>query len=415
MSILEDLDLETSKCISCTFCESVCPTLQAMDYRAIYGARGRVLLAKELLKEIKNDGKSDLEISNPFYSCLDCYACFNVCPAGVNAGHVSEIAKSLIVSGKYLEKNQEKNVAKMIIMSIMKFSSPLGLKNETTSWSQDLYFNENSENLLYTGGMYQLMAYSKVLSNLEKKFKLETIEKIAELISKYPNLIKLTHPMYDENLKTRMDNILHSIYDILRSSGITFKYLGEDEPYPGSFLYELGYMDDFVQYGKRLKDLFNKNKIKNIITIDPHTYEILKVVYPRYVDGFNFNVTHYLDHLVNLNFNKTDEKIVYHEPCHFSMHQEKYNEPLKLIARIADLKLPERHGTTSYCCGGPAELIYPNLSESISYRRFNELKSTGADKIVTACPICFANLSKDDTVFDLAEILEKRLNKNINF
>ena len=411
MSLLDDLDLETSKCISCTFCESVCPTLQALDYRAIFGARGRVLLAKELVKEIKLNGKSDLEISDPFYSCLDCYACFNVCPAGVNAGRVSEIAKSLITSGKYLERKQEKNVAKMIIISIMKFNSPLGLKNVTTSWAYGLDFDENSENLLYTGGMYQLMAYSSVLSNLERKFKADTVEKIAGLISKYPNLIKITHPMYNENFKKRMDNILKSIYSLLKSAGIKFKYIGENEPYPGSFLFELGYLDEFIEYGKRLRDLFNKNKIRNIITIDPHTYEILKLIYPKYIENFNFNVTHYMDYLEKLNFNKTNEKIVYHEPCHFSMHQEKYNEPLKLIAKIGETILPERHGSTSYCCGGPAELLYPNLSDSISLRRFKELKESGAEKIVTACPICFANLHKDETVFDLAELLEKRLNK----
>ncbi|MDP8011534.1 MAG: (Fe-S)-binding protein [Thermoplasmata archaeon] len=414
MSILDDLDLETSKCISCTFCESVCPTLQASDYRAIFGARGRVLLAREMVKEIRNQGKSSLDVSDPFYSCLDCYACFNVCPAGVNAGHVSEMAKSLITHKKFLNKNQEKQVAKMIITSIMKFNSPLGLKNEINSWSHGLHFDENSDYLLYTGGMYQLMAYSKILSELERKFKNETIEKIAEIISKYPSIIKLTHPMYDDNLKKRMDNILKSIYNLLKAAGIKFKYI-DDEPYPGSFLYELGYIDDFIEYGKRLKDLFIRNNVKNIITIDPHTYEILKAIYPKYIEGFNFNVYHYLDFLDNLNFSKGNENLVYHEPCHFSMHKEKYNEPIKFICKLGEIKFPERHGNTSYCCGGPAELLYPDLSSSISNKRFNELKNAGGDKIITACPICFANLSKDDTVFDIAEILEKRLNKNINF
>lgn len=411
MSIIEDLGLETSKCISCSFCESVCPTLSAFDYRAIYGARGRVLLAKEIFNEIKEKGKSTMIISNPFYSCLDCHACFNVCPAGVNAGHVSELVKDLITKNDHFEKNQEKNVAKMIVASIIKFGTPVATRKVFPTWSNNIQFDENSDVLLYTGGMYQLMAYSKVLSQLEKKFNGMSIEKIAGIIANIPELIKLTTPMYDSYLKRRMDNILKSIANLLITAGVRFKYLGEDEPYPGTFLFELGYIDDFIAYGKRLKNLFDSNNVKQIITVDPHTYEVLKIIYPRYISDFNYDVKHYLDYLKNLNFKKYDEKLVYHEPCHFSMHPEKYDEPVKYISKIGDITFPTRHGTTSYCCGGPAELLYPKISDVISQRRFDELKDTGADKIVTACPICFSNLLKDDTVFDISELLEKRLNK----
>lgn len=411
MDILEELGYETSKCISCTFCESVCPTLSVLDYRAIYGARGRVLLAREIYKDVQKQGKSTMNVSDAFYSCLDCHACFNVCPAGVNAGHVSELVKNIITSNKYFEKKQEKNVAKMIVTSIMNFGTPIATRKNLVTWSRHIDFDDDSETLLYTGGMYQLMAYSKVLSELEKKFKNESVEKIAHIVVNIPRLIKLTSPMYDPNLKIRMDNVLKSIVTLLKSAGVKFKYLGDDEPYPGSFLFELGYIDEFVEYGKKLKNLFDSNNVKNIITIDPHTYEVLKFTYPKYIVDFNYNVKHYLDFIQDLDFEKFDEEIVYHEPCHFSMHQVKYDEPIKFVSRVGNVTLPQRHGTTSYCCGGPAELLYPKISASISQRRFNELKETGADKIVTACPICFLNLSKDDTVFDLAELLEKRLNK----
>jgi len=405
MNSTKDLFEETEKCISCGFCEAVCPTLPSMNYRSIYGARGRVLLAREVVKNINESGKVKLKINDPFYTCLDCYACFYVCPAGVNAGKVSEMVKDLVTEKKYVKK-QEKNIAKMIKESIMKYQNPLGIKEKLSSWSDGMEFNNNSETLFYTGGMYQLMAYSKYLSNLEKKINPEIIENVADAIAKNIGALKFTSLMYDKNLKDRMDNILKSIVELLKYSGIEFDYLGDDEPYSGAFLFELGYIDEFVEYGKKLMDIFKKRNISKIITIDPHTYEVLKSTYPKYIKDFQFDVHHYLEFININNFIKSNEKLTFHEPCHFVTH-EKYDKPLKFVSKIGDVVLPDRHGTNVFCCGGPDELLYPKLSESISQKRFEQLKTTGAEKIVTACPICFVNLYKDETVYDLAELLIK--------
>jgi glycolate oxidase iron-sulfur subunit len=108
MNSIKDLFEETEKCISCGFCEAVCPTLPSMNYRSIYGARGRVLLAREVVKNINESGKVKLKINDPFYTCLGCYACFYVCPAGVNAGKVSEMVKDIVTEKKICRKTGKK-------------------------------------------------------------------------------------------------------------------------------------------------------------------------------------------------------------------------------------------------------------------------------------------------------------------
>ncbi|MEM2938587.1 MAG: (Fe-S)-binding protein [Thermoplasmata archaeon] len=398
MTLIEDLQLELERCINCGFCESVCPTLPSMNYRAIFGARGRVFISREAIKEINNSGKISLNINDSIYSCLECYSCFYVCPAGVNAGNISRMMRTAL---KDLG-SQEKNVAKMIVSTIMNDKNPLGIGNKITSWAMDMEFDEKSDTLLYTSGMYQLMAYSTFLSKVEGKLDKKTVERIASLLIKNDQTLKfLSIP--NKKIKKRMDEILVKIVLLLKKSGIKFRYLGKKEPYSGAFLYELGYTNEFIEYGRYIKDLLEKEGIRKIITIDPHTHEVMKILYPKYIENFNFEVYHYLE-LLHLDLKNNGEKIVYHQPCHFTMHED-FDIPLKFISKMGNVILPDRNGKNNFCCGGPAELLYPNMANSVSLKRFQQLKEKNGDRIVTACPICFVNLAKDSSVYDIAELL----------
>jgi len=51
--------------------------------------------------------------------------------------------------------------------------------------------------------------------------------------------------------------------------------------------------------------------------------------------------------------------------------------------------------------------LYPKASDNIAKRRFEELKWTKADTVITVCPFCYLNLSKDETVKDISEYLVK--------
>lgn len=399
---------EAGKCINCGFCESVCPTLSSSDYRAIYGSRGRVLLGKRVFEEIASNKKTALRVSDSFYSCLDCYACFQVCPAGVNAGKVSSIMRQIITSRQYTVTNQEKNIAKMIVSVTLKYNSPIGIK-ASVLWAKDIPFDYSSDTLFYTGTMYQEMPNSKALASLKQKFSDSMADTFAKFIVKMPSLIKLSAGIYDKNLKDKMDSYLRDIALLLRVAGIKFNYLGSEEPYPGTFLHDLGYINEFKEYALKVTKLFKEHHIKKIITIDPHTYELLKYVYPEYVPDFDFEVYHYLDFIKKLNFEKDDVVITYHEPCHFVLRDIQYNVPKEVLENISTVKMPARNGKSNMCCGGPNEMLYTKLAESVSNARFLELKGTAASKIITACPICYINLAKDESVIDIASYLKNHL------
>ncbi|MCL4330798.1 MAG: (Fe-S)-binding protein [Candidatus Thermoplasmatota archaeon] len=404
-SVLDMLQDEVGKCISCGFCESVCPTLPASGYDLWKGARGRVIMGHELVNAVREGKAGQLDISDSFYSCLDCFACLQVCPAGVNAGVVSHLARSLIVE-RQIRENQNP-YARMIVAATMKYMNPLGVPASSDNWAEGLKFDQDSPDLLYTGSMYQLMAYTGGLNRVRQMAGDRLSKMMAGIIAGHPSAIRVSTSQRDRSFQKQLNNSLRNIVRLLQAAGNHFSYLGPGEPYPGTFIYDLGYLEEFREYANRVYRMLKESGARRIITVDPHTYDLLKHTYPEYVEGFDLDVVFYADLLSGLNISKIDRKVVYHEPCHFVLRADSYTVPLTLISRAAETVMAPRNGKRNKCCGGPDELIFPDLSEKVSNERYSELVSTGASEIITACPICLANLSKEKKTRDMADLLSE--------
>ncbi len=396
---------EVERCISCGFCEAVCPTLPSAEFNLWKGARGRVIMGRQLL-EAREEGNREVNLSDSFYSCLDCHACLYVCPAGVNAGKVSQLSRELIVSDHVAGK--ENPVARMIASVTVKKMNPLGTRKKSAGWSRGLEFDNDSDTLLYTGNMYQLMPYTGILNSSRKKLGHFIPEMLARIVARVPSLSFAFSLRRDIHTEEVFNGSLRNIALLLKKAGLKFDYLGREEPYPGTFLHDLGYTELFGEYAKTVTDIFRKRRIRRIITVDPHTYELLKYTYPEYVDDFDFEVSYYLDMLDGLKLRKTDDEVVYHEPCHFVLRDFKYEKPGEILKEISNVRMAKRSGKRNECCGGPNELLFPELAEGTSCRRHEDLIGTGAETIVTSCPICYANLDKGTRITDIADYLAER-------
>jgi glycolate oxidase iron-sulfur subunit len=241
------------------------------------------------------------------------------------------------------------------------------------------------------------------MNKLRKYIDDRIVNSFSKIISKNIDIIKLSRHFYDKNLKIKMENDLRNIVYILKKSGIKFDYLGSEEPYPGMFLYDLGYINEFKKYSKNIYKSLKSRKIKTIIALDPHTYDLLKNKYPLFIKNFDINIIYYTD-LINLKFKKSNEKITVQEPCHMVLHNNEY-KAMDILNSVSDVKLPDRSGKTTMCCGGPDELLYPEISYNVSRKRYNDLKEI-SDKIVTVCPLCYNNLSYDNNVVDFSDFIK---------
>jgi len=407
IDVLNAISREAGACINCGFCEAVCPTFPASGYKASMGARGRINLAKAFLEDVGRGGKSRLAVGDAFNSCLSCYACLQVCPAGVNAGRVSDYMKQAIADGDFLAVRQEHPVASMIVELTMRYWDPLGLRRECAEWARGIEFDEGLGTVLYTGHMYQLMAYNKKLKELlNGNAKLMSIG--SAILSRAPSLSKMMAGLYDPAVKRKMEGYLRNVVKLLKAAGVKFGYLGEDEPYPGTLLLDMGYVEEFRRYAEKVVNLFRERGVRRLIVVDPHTYDIMINEYPKYVPGFDLEVVHYLDLLGSLNLRSASGSVAYHEPCHLKRRLD-YDKPLELLSKVAEVRLPLHRGRNTMCCGGPDEAFYPGISDNVASIRFKELKDTNASRIVTACPICFVNLGKDESVVDISEVLVEAL------
>lgn len=361
-------------------------------------------MGKELLGGVSSTGI--MKLSDSFYSCLDCHACLYVCPAGVNAGKVSHLSRQLIVSES--EENQHNPFARMIVSVTKKKMNPLGVMKKSSGWARGIAFDDESQTLLYTGNMYQLMSYTSKLNSTRRILGKRISAFMAGFVARHPGFSFLLSLRNDRTQEKIFSDSLRNIVALLKKAGVSFSYMGMEEPYPGTFIYDLGYIDDFREYAEKVADAFRARKLKRIITTDPHTYELLKRTYPVYVNNFDFDVIYYLDLLDKVEFDKTNDSVVYHEPCHFVLRDQKYDVPYNILRNISDLRLPRRSGRRNECCGGPSELLFPEIAEDVSKRRHEDLTSTGASTIVTSCPICFANLDRGSKIMDIADFLSEK-------
>lgn len=404
-SLLAELKEEVEKCISCGFCEAVCPTLPSSGFNSWKGARGRVIMGKELLSAVSS--QSERNLADSFYSCLDCHACLYVCPAGVNAGKISQLSREVIVSTH--NGGKEKAIARMISTLTEKKQNPLGMKKRSSMWAKSLIFDTDSDTLLFTGNMYQLMSFTKGLNKTRNFLGKALSDFFARMVTLIPSFSILFMMRNNRKMEKRYSNSLRNIVKLLQMAGIKFSYLGEKEPYPGTFLHDLGYIEEFRKYANHVARLFRESGIRTIITVDPHTHEILRKEYPRYVENFDFTIIYYLDLLKNIDFERSEESVVFHEPCHFALREDSYDLPITILREVSNLTMPSRSGRKVECCGGPDELLFPEIAEGVSNRRHRDLVNTGAGTLVTACPICFANLDKGTKILDIADYLVERI------
>jgi glycolate oxidase iron-sulfur subunit len=85
--------------------------------------------------------------------------------------------------------------------------------------------------------------------------------------------------------------------------------------------------------------------------------------------------------------------VTYHDPCHLSRYNRIVREPRELLRRIPGVEyreLPE----ADWCCGGAGSyaLSHHELSMRVLERKIENIRSTGADIVVTPCPACIMQL-----------------------
>lgn len=270
---------------------------------------------------------------------------------------------------------------------------------QATRWARDLDLPRGGETVLYTGLMYQLIPYIERLVALEQLLGNSPLARLTGVGRRANRLINgvafVARPSARE--RAEYDRIPANVAKLLQRAGLPFGYLYEDDLYAGALTHDLGADDVVASHARRVVALLRKHGVREVITIDPHTTNMLRSVYPGLVDGFDVRVRSYLEVLAERGVPiqaPLSGRVVVHDPCVYARYENVIEPPRKLLAAAGlDVGEPENSRELTWCCGGPVEALYPAKAAAVAASRVEQLRAVAPD-CVTMCPICLVNLRK---------------------
>lgn len=309
-----------------------------------------------------------------------------------------------------------KAVLGILVDNLRKRKSVLPLpKKVTTAWAKGLDLPRGGETIIYTGHMYQLIPAISSMAAKMAMFENSWITKfmgIGRFMNKIVNL-SFFMARRDKKMQAQYDQTLHSIGLLLKSAGMEFGYLFEEELYSGALVFDQGVDKELKAHAERVQALFVEHGVKKVITVDPHTTQMLRHVYPEVLENFDVEVKSYLEVLAEhmpKAFKKLDGQVVIHDSCVYARYEDVLEQPRKLLAATGiSLAEPELTGRATHCCGGPIETLFPAHAHKLAISRVKQLAAAG-DSVAAMCPICLVNLQgargEDGPVCrDIADIL----------
>jgi len=227
----------------------------------------------------------------------------------------------------------------------------------------------------------------------------------------------------------RYKRVARAFTKILVYTKTDFGVLGKEETCTGDPARRSG--NEMLYQMQALTNIqtFTGYKIKKILTICPHCYNIFKNEYPDL--GGNYEVIHYTQFLQKLISDGTlkidskilgDKKITFHDPCYLGRANNEYDAPRKVLHEISKNNVEmERNRSFALCCGAGGGQMFKEAepgNKEVFIERTEDALKTGADIIATACPFCMTMLTdglkyknKEEEIFnyDIAELVVEAL------
>ena len=180
----------------------------------------------------------------------------------------------------------------------------------------------------------------------------------------------------------------------------------------GRPLFTAGRTEEAMQLVRRNEELILGSGADTLVLSCPICYRIFKESYK--LPGVN--VVHYADYFASLvaagrlKLEKGDICYVYHDPCELGRGCGIYDVPRRLIGSAAGIADAPAKREESICCGGSLGSLTFGFAqrEAMTRKALDNLYSSRAEAIATACPLCLWTFSRysDRPVRDLAQILD---------
>lgn len=334
-------------CYQCGVCTASCP----------WGVvRQEYLSVRELMRQAQlglRDGNTDL------WLCTTCAQCQAYCPRGVD---ISDVFRGLRTIA--WESNTVERGLPTLLWSMYWNDNPWSQPpSQRPNWGDSLDLPD------YNPLEHEILLYIGCTSS------------------------------YDQ----RAAKIARALVKVLRAAGVSFGYLGEDEPCCGEAALSVGHKPYFEDIASQTARVFRERGVRDLVTISPHCYDVFKNHYPGILENNRFRAWHYTQYLSRLVEegrlifeHAVEKRVTFQDPCYLSRHNEEYMAPRQVLTSIPELNLVEMsdHGIDGLCCGGGGGRMWLETSpgERFSDLRFRQALDTQAQILATACPFCLVCL-----------------------
>jgi heterodisulfide reductase subunit D len=167
-----------------------------------------------------------------------------------------------------------------------------------------------------------------------------------------------------------------------------------DERCCGRDLYDIGDRETFMELAGHNIALLKSRTIKTVLTLCPECAYTLRETYRQLSGALPFTVMHVTEyiarHIGKLEFERTEERLAFHDPCYLARYLECTEAPRTILAAVTGGRMfeMERHGARAPCCGAGSWVDHGPHTRHAVNERIVEARRCGAEAIVTACPKC---------------------------
>ena len=304
-------------------------------------------VAEKMLAVLEDEAFSE-EAYIKAFSCMGCGACLDACPQGIDPRTLHELVKIKLVK---LGKNPPEGVNFMLPQRkpfLPELLSSMQMKPSEARWLKEAPPSPEKKEIVVFLGCADLALPNRVFAMLDIIEKMD-VDFVALMGGK---------------LCCGIPNILAG-------------QIGEAESISRELIKNI--------------EAFSPDKV---ITTCPACYAQFKTVLPEYIP-FDFDVqfiTEFLsDNLDRLKFTKSlQKKVTLQESCPLSRKFKDHQSARNVIKAIPGVELLEMEHIKeeSLCCGGLANITYPEYAMKFSHNILEEAKRTGSDLLLSKCPGC---------------------------
>ncbi len=398
---LENLEDRLVTCMKCGMCQSVCPVFGASLMEADV-ARGKLALVDNLSNKIIKDADA---VMDKLGRCLLCGSCQANCPSGVPITEIFLESREIVTA--YLGLNPiKKLVFRGLLAKPALFSSLASLGTKF----QFLVFKKNN-NLQETSSapLFKKIIGARHFRELPKT---SLYQEVGELNtnsrSNKPKVAFFAGCLGDKFYT----NVSKAAIDVLKHHDVGI-YMPNGLACCGIPAISSGDIDGMIAQTKINLHILKNGNFDYLITACGSCTSTIKELWPHYSPRFSaeeqgiikniaaktLDINEFLidilkvDDVAQNSLNENKKKITYHDSCHLKKSLNVHTQPRSLLQLNNQYELKEMKEADRCCgCGGSFTLFHYDLSYKIGLRKRENILSTGAEIVTTACPACMLQL-----------------------